>query len=93
MEKVHATLYNYEKMPREFAAPDRLEEELKNLKHEDLATAKTKLLEAYDNYLSNFKEHPEATLKNIVFGDLNRYEWELFHRKHYNHHFEQFNLI
>jgi oxepin-CoA hydrolase/3-oxo-5,6-dehydrosuberyl-CoA semialdehyde dehydrogenase len=93
MEKVHATLYNYNKMPREFAAPARLEEELKNLKHEDLATAKAKLLEAYDNYVAYFKEHPEARLKNIVFGNLNRYEWELFHRKHFNHHFEQFNLI
>jgi oxepin-CoA hydrolase/3-oxo-5,6-dehydrosuberyl-CoA semialdehyde dehydrogenase len=93
MEKVHATLYNYEKMPREFPAPQRLEEELKILKHENLDTAKEKLLEAYDNYVTYFKEHSEATLKNIVFGDLNRYEWNLFHRKHYNHHFEQFSLL
>jgi oxepin-CoA hydrolase/3-oxo-5,6-dehydrosuberyl-CoA semialdehyde dehydrogenase len=93
MEKVHATLYNYEKMPRDFAAPPQLEEELKTLKHENLDTAKQKLLEAYDDHIAYFKEYPEATLKNIVFGHLNRYEWNLFHRKHYNHHFEQFNLL
>lgn len=93
MEKVHATLYNYRKMPRNFGAPERLEQELKQLKHDSLETAKAKLLEAYDEFEAYFKEHPDATLKNIVFGDLNRYEWNLFHRKHYNHHFEQFGLI
>ncbi len=93
LEKVHATIYNYEKMPRNFGAPERLEKELEQLKHENLDTAKQKLLEAFDNYVAYFKAHPEATLKNIVFGDLNRYEWNLFHRKHYNHHFEQFGLL
>ncbi|MEQ6124351.1 phenylacetic acid degradation bifunctional protein PaaZ [Pseudotenacibaculum sp. MALMAid0570] len=93
MEKVHATLYNYEPMPRNFSAPERLEKELETLKHENLETAKQKLLEAYDDYETYFKEHPEATLKNIVFGHLNRYEWNLFHRKHFNHHFNQFGLL
>ncbi|MBO6607977.1 phenylacetic acid degradation bifunctional protein PaaZ [Psychroserpens sp.] len=93
LEKVHATIYNYDKMPRNFGAPERLEKELEQLKHENLDTAKQKLLEAFDNYVAYFKAHPEGTLKNIVFGDLNRYEWNLFHRKHYNHHFEQFGLL
>ncbi|MEM1001409.1 MAG: phenylacetic acid degradation bifunctional protein PaaZ [Bacteroidota bacterium] len=93
LEKVHATLYNYKKMPREFGAPPRLEEEIKTLTHPDLETAKIKLLEAYDDHVTYFKENPEAKLKNIVFGNLNRYEWNLFHRKHFNHHFEQFNLL
>lgn len=93
LEKVHATLYNYKKMPRNFGAPERLEKELEQLKHDNLDTAKQNLLEAFDNYIAFFKAHPEATLKNIVYGDLNRYEWNLFHRKHYNHHFEQFGLL
>ena len=93
LEKVHNTLYNYNKMPRNFGAPERLEEELKTLSYESLDEAKQKLLEAYDRFEAYFKEHPEATQKNIVFGHLNRYEWNLFHRKHYNHHFEQFGLI
>ena len=35
----------------------------------------------------------EAKLKNLVFGELNRYESYLLERKHLNHHFEQFGLI
>jgi oxepin-CoA hydrolase/3-oxo-5,6-dehydrosuberyl-CoA semialdehyde dehydrogenase len=93
LDKVHATLYNYEKMPREFPAPARLEAALKVAKYPDLETAKQKLLEAYDDFLEYFKEHPDARLKNIVFGNLNAYEWHLFHRKHFNHHFEQFGLL
>ncbi|NRA94244.1 MAG: phenylacetic acid degradation bifunctional protein PaaZ, partial [Psychroserpens sp.] len=93
LEKVHATLYNYKKMPQNFGAPERLESELKQLKHENLETAKVRLLEAYDDFIAYFKEHPDAKLTNIVFGELNRYEWNLFHRKHYNHHFEQFGLL
>jgi len=93
LEKVHATLYNYDKMPREFPAPTQLEEALKTAKYPDLATAKEQLLEAYDDYIEFFKMHPEAELKNIVFGNLNRYDWHLFHRKHFNHHFEQFGLL
>ncbi len=93
LEKVHATLYNYNPMPKNFEAPKRLEQELKSLTHDSLETAKQKLLEAYDDFEAYFKENPEVTLKNIVFGYLNRYEWHLFHRKHYNHHFEQFGLL
>ncbi|MCA0133276.1 phenylacetic acid degradation bifunctional protein PaaZ [Winogradskyella alexanderae] len=93
LEKVHNTLYNYEPMPKNFAAPLRLEDEIKSSKHENLEAAKIKLIEAYDNFVEYYKEHPEAKLKNLVFGELNRYEWNLFHRKHFNHHFEQFGLI
>ena len=44
-------------------------------------------------YLEYFKENPDATLSNMVFGELNKYEWYLLERKHLNHHFEQFGLI
>ncbi|MDJ0644484.1 MAG: phenylacetic acid degradation bifunctional protein PaaZ [Flavobacteriaceae bacterium] len=93
LEKVHATLYNYKPMPKKHAAPEILERDLQKLKHNDLETAKQKFLEAYDDFENYFKENPEARLKNIVFGDLNKYEWHLFHRKHMNHHFEQFGLL
>lgn len=93
LEKVHATLYNYKAMPRNYEAPARLEKELKSLKHKSLDIAKEKLLEAFDAYKAYFETHPDASLNNIVFGTLNRYEWILFHRKHFNHHFKQFGLI
>ena len=80
-------------MPKNFEAPQFLEIDLKKLKHENLDIAKQKLLEAYDEYETYFKENPEATTKNVVFGNLNSFEWKLFHTKHINHHFSQFGLI
>lgn len=93
LEKVHATLYNYKKMPQGYDFPLAEKSEIKRLKHESLEAAKEKFLEARDEYLNYFKENPDATLKNAVFGELNRYEWYLMERKHLNHHFEQFGLI
>lgn len=93
LEKVHATLYNYEKMPSGYDFPLREKAEMDKLKHPDLATAKVRLLSARDEYLEYFKENPDATTKNVVFGELNRFEWYLMERKHLNHHFEQFDLL
>ncbi len=93
LEKVHATLYNYQKMPRGYDFPLAKESEIEKLKHEDLEKAKEKFLEARAAYLEYFKENPTATLKNAVFGHLNKYEWYLMERKHLNHHFEQFGLL
>jgi oxepin-CoA hydrolase/3-oxo-5,6-dehydrosuberyl-CoA semialdehyde dehydrogenase len=66
---------------------------LADLQHSDLATAIEKLNEAREVYKVYFKENPEAKLKNVVFGELNKYEWYLLERKHLNHHFKQFNLL
>ncbi|HLS12782.1 MAG TPA: phenylacetic acid degradation bifunctional protein PaaZ [Flavobacteriaceae bacterium] len=93
LDKVHASLYSYEKFPQNSKFPLLEEDELEPLEHADLETAKEKFLEARENYLEYFKENPTATLKNLVFGELNRYEWYLLDRKHLNHHFEQFGLI
>ena len=93
LEKVHATLYNYTKMPHNHDFPLAEESEITKLKHADLNTAKQMLIEARSNYLAYFKQNPDATTKNVVFGDLNKFEWYLLERKHLNHHFEQFGLI
>ena len=66
---------------------------LDDLKHENLAVAIEKFKEQRNAYLEYFKENPDAKLANMVFGELNRYEWYLLERKHLNHHFEQFGLI
>lgn len=93
LEKVHNSLYNYDKFPRNTNFPLLEKDTLDKLKYDDLDTAKEIFLEARHAYVTYFKEHPEAKLKNIVFGELNRYEWYLLERKHLNHHFEQFGLI
>lgn len=93
LEKVHNSLYNYEKFPRNTQFPTMKNGELEELKHPDLATAKEKMLEARDHYRTFFNENAHAKLKNMVFGELNKYESYLLERKHLNHHFEQFGLI
>lgn len=94
LEKVHSTLYNYEKMPREYDFPLREKSKMDEAyKHSDLDTAKAKLIEARQAYLDFFKANPNQTTKNAVFGNLNAFEWKLLERKHVNHHFEQFGLF
>ncbi|WP_053978429.1 phenylacetic acid degradation bifunctional protein PaaZ [Mangrovimonas xylaniphaga] len=93
LEKVHATLYNYDKMPSGYDFPLAERSRITELKHASLEEAKEKMKEAREAYLAYFQEHPEAKTKNVVFGELNRYEWYLLERKHLNHHFEQFGLI
>lgn len=93
LEKVHSTLYNYKKMPREYDFPLAKKSEIKKLKHPDLTKAKEMMLEARVEYLTYFKENEDARTKNVVFGEMNRFEWYLMERKHLNHHFEQFGLL
>ncbi|MEY8848040.1 phenylacetic acid degradation bifunctional protein PaaZ [Psychroserpens sp. XS_ASV72] len=93
LEKVHASLYNYDKFPRNTNFPQLEKDTLDDLKHPDLQTAIEKFNGQREKYLAFFEEHPEAKLKNLVFGELNRYESYLLERKHLNHHFEQFGLL
>ena len=93
LEKVHSTLYNYNKMPQKIDFPLAEKSEIDKLKHPNLATAKEKMLDARAEYLTYFKENEDTGTKNVVFGELNKFEWYLLERKHLNHHFEQFNLL
>lgn len=93
LEKVHNSLYNYDKFPKGSAFPTMKKGELEDLIHPDFETAKAKFFEAREAYKTFFKENPEATMKNMVFGELNRYESYLLERKHLNHHFEQFTIL
>ncbi len=93
LDKVHASLYNYQKFPQNSQFPQLEKDTLDDLKHSDLQTAIEKFKEQRQRYIAFFKENPEAKLKNLVFGELNRYESYLLERKHLNHHFEQFGLL
>ena len=93
LEKVQESLFTHNKMPKNYDAPKLLEKVLANARYENLAEAKQKLIEAYDEFEIYFKENPEATTKNAVFGNLDKFEWSLMNMKHFNHHFEQFNLL
>ncbi len=93
LDKVHNSLWNYDKFPKNSQFPQLEKNTLEPLKHPDLATAIEKFKAQREKYLEFFKENPEAKLKNLVFGELNKYESYLLERKHLNHHFEQFGLL
>jgi len=93
LEKYQDSLWNYKPMPREFKHPMLEKGKTEELRFENLAEAKKAYLTAYDRYEQFFKDNPEATTANTVFGMLDRYHWYLLNRKHLNHHFEQFGLI
>ncbi|WP_299128279.1 MaoC/PaaZ C-terminal domain-containing protein, partial [uncultured Winogradskyella sp.] len=93
LEKVKNSLWNYDKFPKNSQFPLLEKDTLDELKHEDLMTAISKFKAQREKYLEYFKEHPDAKLNNMVFGELNKYEWYLLERKHLNHHFEQFGII
>ncbi|WP_298221110.1 phenylacetic acid degradation bifunctional protein PaaZ [Flavobacterium sp.] len=93
LDKVHHSLYNYDKFPKGTNFPMMKKGALEDLIHPDFTTAKQKFLEAREAYKTFFKENPDAILKNMVFGMLNKYESYLLERKHLNHHFEQFNIL
>jgi oxepin-CoA hydrolase/3-oxo-5,6-dehydrosuberyl-CoA semialdehyde dehydrogenase len=93
LDKVHNSLYTYDKFPMGTRFPTMKKDEVENLVHPDFETAKGKLLQARETYKIFFKENPEAKLKNMVFGEMNKYASYLLERKHLNHHFEQFDLM
>ncbi len=93
LEKVQDSLWNYRPMPKSYDHPLLKKGEVEDLVHENLAAAKESYWKYFDKIEAFYKENPEGTLPNAVFGDLDRYHWYLLNRKHYNHHFEQFGLI
>lgn len=94
LEKYQDSLYNHRKMPKDFPAPFLPEDgTLPELKYKNLEQAKEKFLEKLQKYQIYYRENPEAEHMHFVFGKLNKEMMELMHRKHFTHHFEQFNLI
>jgi oxepin-CoA hydrolase/3-oxo-5,6-dehydrosuberyl-CoA semialdehyde dehydrogenase len=93
IEKYQDSLYNYYPFPKNSKTPVLKDDVLNDLKNDNLAEAKKQFIEAYDAFELYYKENPEATANNAVFGELDKDLWDLINRKHLNHHFEQFNLI
>lgn len=93
LAKVQEMVYNYKPMPKGFKHPLMEKESLDQLIHPDLASAKVKMLEAWDAYDAYFKVNPDAETQNAVFGRLDKFGWDLLNTKHFNHHFEQFGIL
>lgn len=63
------------------------------LRHASLQKAIDELSNEIEEFYRFFGEHPTAVYTHPFFGALNFSEWQLFHRKHFRHHCEQFNLL
>lgn len=63
------------------------------LNYSSLDEAKNKLEEEVDDYVLFFENNPDANLVNVTFGELNKEEWDVFHKKHFTHHLSQFGLL
>ena len=55
--------------------------------------AKQTLYEEVIEFYRYYEKTSYATPMHPAFGRLNKKEWEVFHSKHFLHHFSQFSLI
>ena len=85
-------LYSDAPLKRDFAAPF-LPDGLQTLNFESLEASKNALLKEIENYLRFWQMNPNAIFNHPVFGQLTADDWNLFHKKHFTHHFTQFGLL
>jgi len=93
LPKWRETIFNHRPFPQGHKHPLMKQEQNEDLIHADIQMAKQKLIEAFDNYEQYFKENPDARTKNVVFGEMDKFEWDLLSTKHFNHHFKQFGIL
>jgi oxepin-CoA hydrolase/3-oxo-5,6-dehydrosuberyl-CoA semialdehyde dehydrogenase len=93
LDKYRETIFSHRPFPQGHKHPLMKENTLEDLAHPDLQSAKQKLVEAMDQYEQYFKENPDARTKNVVFGMMDKFEWDLLGTKHFNHHFKQFGIL
>ena len=79
-------------MPKLFVNPV-IGEDLLPLEYSSLEEAIDKLTNEIDDYVSFFENNPNANLVNVTFGELNKKEWDVFHKKHFTHHLSQFGML
>ena len=91
LEAYTESIYNHTPFPEGTSAPYGNWEG--TFKYDSLEAAKSALIEKHSEYLLFRKENPDLITTHHVFGNLNRYEWDLVARKHYTHHFSQFGLV
>lgn len=79
-------------LPKNFVNP-LIGENLLPLEYGSMEEALTVLNKEIEKHFSFFELNPGASTTNATFGDLNKDEWEIFHRKHFKHHLEQFGIV
>ena len=92
MELLQDWIYTNDKIRPGAKYPLLKEGDVLEMKYKNLDQAKEKLLETLKEFLIYYRENPSAEHFHPRFGTLNKEMMELFHRKHFTHHFEQFGI-
>lgn len=79
-------------LPKNFINP-LIGEKLLPLEYRSIEEALSVLKQEVDKHYRFFELNPGALTTNATFGDLSKDEWEIFHRKHFKHHLEQFGIV
>lgn len=85
-------IYTDYEMVEGFRAP-MLTDNLEPLQLENLSVAIATLTAELDDFDQFFRQNPSAIPINPSLGILTYKEWLIFHSKHFNHHFRQFELL
>ncbi|HAS45706.1 MAG TPA: phenylacetic acid degradation bifunctional protein PaaZ [Microscillaceae bacterium] len=93
VDKFTESLYNYYKMPKNHQLEILKKGTTEDLRFGSLTEAKEALVKGLAEVEMAFKNKAEFRAFNPTFGHLNRYEWQLYCQKHFQHHFEQFGLL
>jgi oxepin-CoA hydrolase/3-oxo-5,6-dehydrosuberyl-CoA semialdehyde dehydrogenase len=78
-------------LPKEFMNPA-VGPDLLKLEFDDLKSAVKEFENVLYRYEQFFIVNPSTKTIHPIFGYLNKEEWEIFHKKHFKHHFTQFGL-
>jgi oxepin-CoA hydrolase/3-oxo-5,6-dehydrosuberyl-CoA semialdehyde dehydrogenase len=78
--------------PRGVVAPGMNAEDLMPLRSSNLDEAKQQVLDSITAYNTYFELDTDGTTVHPRFGKLTYAEWEIFHLKHFEHHFKQFGI-
>ncbi|MCB9232079.1 MAG: phenylacetic acid degradation bifunctional protein PaaZ [Bacteroidia bacterium] len=93
LEAFQDSLYTYRKFPKGTHDPELKEGNMRELEFDSLEAAKKAFLETFAEYELHYIDHMDFEATHPVFGSMNKEKWDLFNRKHYQHHFEQFGLV
>lgn len=92
LEKYRAVLFADEDFPKFFKSPV-FEKDLPKLNNANIAEAKHELIKEIEAFRTYFEKRPGIKEIHAIFGELNYEEWLIYHNKHFQHHFKQFNLL
>ena len=93
LEAFQDSLYTYRKFPKGTHDPELKDGSMRPLEFDNLIEAKNAFLETYAEFELHYIDNMDFVANHPVFGPLTKEMWDLFNRKHYQHHFEQFGLV